>query len=169
MKWIPCATCLKIAVHYVAVPHHKILDWQVILMEVWLDNHLWDYVLIIYISIYLPNHFHKWYHQVKFLYHNLEKFDWKKTDDIGGYVSRYPGEWYVVDCQLQDGTTKVSLWKGDKDKKNKVVVDQQNVKDQTFNITNLTSKDGGDYYCKAQYRKDKFLGHLYVKLGMCTH
>ena len=138
-------------------------------VEVWLDNHLWDYVLIIYISIYLPNHLNKWYHEENILYHNLEKIDWKKTDGIGGYVSRYPGEWYVVDCQLQDGTTKVSLWKGDKDKKNKVVVDQQNLKDQTFNITNLTSKDEGGYYCKAQYRKDKFLGHLYVKLGMCTH
>ena len=117
----------------------------------------------------MPNHLNKVYHKVNILYHNLEKFDWKKTNDIGRNVSRYPGEWYFVDCELQDGTTKVSLWTIDKSQKIKVVADQQNVKDQNFNITNVTSKDEGGYYCKAQYRKNKLLGHLDVKLGRCTN
>ena len=104
----------------------------------------------------------------KNLYHNLGRFDWKKPDAIS--VSRYPGEWYLVDCQLQDRTIKVSLWKSDKGSETKVDADQPTVTEsnQIYNVTNVTSSDEGNYYCKAQYRDDNLHGHLYVKSGMCT-
>ena len=106
--------------------------------------------------------------KLNILYHNLGRFDWKKTDDIS--VSRYPGEWYVVDCQLQDRTTKVSLWKSDKGSEKEVDADQHTVTEsnQIYNVTNVTSSDEGNYYCRAQYRDDNLHGHLYVKSGMCT-
>ena len=97
--------------------------------------------------------------------YNLGKIkDWEKTDDINLNEYRYPGEWIVLDCRLNDSTVNVSLWRS----KKKIVPDQRKVMElnQVFNITNLTFNDEGRYYCRACNRTEKLLGYKYVASGI---
>ena len=94
--------------------------------------------------------------------YNLGKIeDWKTR-----YLdeTRYPGEWIVLDCRLNDNTVNVSLWRS----KKKIVPDQRKVMElnQVFNITNLTFNDEGRYYCRACNGKEKSLGYKAVASGI---
>ena len=103
-----------------------------------------------------------------FVDNTLGKFDWKRKDDINMHGnSRYPGEWFVIDCRLQDNTTNVSLWQVEGKSEKRIVPEQQKVTElnQVFNITNVTLNEEGNYCCKACNRTDKSLGYLNVHLG----
>ena len=77
---------------------------------------------------------------------------------------RYPGEWIVLDCRVNDNTVNVSLWRS----KKKIVPDQRKVMElnQVFNITNLTFNDQGNYYCRTCNRTEKSLGYKHVESGI---
>ena len=53
----------------------------------------------------------------------------------------------------------------------KVVPDQHKITEfnQIFNITKLTSSDGGKYVCKACNIKDKVFGDIEIGTGMSTN
>ena len=94
----------------------------------------------------------------------LEKplFDWANYDDINLDVARYPGEYHIVDCRVNNSNIDVSLLQNDKERfpGNRILKIGQ-----IFNITNLTIHDEGSYYCNASKRTDKSLGYLYMTPG----
>ena len=98
--------------------------------------------------------------------YNLGKIeDWKNTNDVNRDSDRYPGEWIVIDCRLNDNTINVFLWRSNK----KIVPDQRKVMElnQVFNITNFTFNDEGNYYCRAYGNKmEKSLGYLHISSGI---
>ena len=101
-----------------------------------------------------------------FLNDNLDRFDWKdKETNVD--ESRYPGEWFPIDCRLPDITVKVSLWRGEGKAEKEIIPKQHKITElnQIFNITKLTFKDEGNYYCKACNRTDKSVGYRYVNTG----
>ena len=97
--------------------------------------------------------------------YTLYNLGWKNTDDVNQDKERYPGEWILIDCRLNNNMVNVSLWRS----KKKIVPDQRKVMElnQVFNITNLTFNDKGNYYCRACDNKmEKSLGHLHIASGI---